>query len=284
MELKYRAKPPPQRSAIIEVEYGRDGKLHRRPSGLPTARNEAQEQRLREAWTAHSDQLATLEELDPGGNLPGLGSAMKHYRAALGATYETMNVIALGVHGSTVEAHAARADELLLEDAAAELVGLAATHGLFIRQFDTWLDYVSDAVGEPSTEAVEAAIGVALSTRDVSEIDPDVSVPLGEIADAVEPHLAAGPEDRLRSELLRSVGNVLSGFFSSAMKLVRKAASKAQDGFMEGIKFSTKWATVAVAIGVSEFVVALVASRTSEFGWITPVLDFLKMMLKKLSP
>ena len=280
-EAEYRAKPPPQRTAIIEVEYGEDGKLHRRPSGPPTARNEAQEQRLRNAWSAHSEQLATLEELDPGRNLPGLSAAMKHYRAALGSKYEAMNVISLGVHGSTIEAHAARADELLLEDAAAELVGLAAAHGLFIRQFDTWLDYVRDTFGEPTADAVEAAIGVARSTRDVPEIiDADVSDPIGELADAVEQQLTVGPEDRLRQELLRSVGNVLSGLFASAVKLVREAGSKARNGLMEGIKLSTKLATVAVTIGVSDFVVSLIASHTGEFGWITPILDFLKMKLK----
>ena len=285
LELEYRAKPPPQRSAIIEVEYGRDGKLHRRPSGLPTARNEAQEQRLREAWTAHSDQLATLEELDPGGNLPGLGSAMKHYRAALGSTYETMNVIALGVHGSTVEAHAARADELLLEDAAAELVGLAATHGLFIRQFDTWLDYVSDASGEPTAKLVEHGCGFARSTRDASEIiADDVSIPIGVLADAAEQPLGSNIEERppqiVERELLRSVGNILSGLFAPLVDFARDTGSAARKGSLRGTEDFAERTTLAIAIGVSAHVMALVSGLPGVFGWIVAVLALLKRKSK----
>jgi len=89
--------------------------------------------RLRAAWAAHSEQLAGLEILEPARNSPALAHAIKFYRAALGSEYELLQVIALGVHGERLSAYAARADMLVLEDVAAELVGIAVAHGLFIR-------------------------------------------------------------------------------------------------------------------------------------------------------
>jgi len=40
-----------------------------------------------------------------------------------------MNVIALVVHGTRLSAFSERADSILMEDAAAEVVSLAASHG-----------------------------------------------------------------------------------------------------------------------------------------------------------
>ena len=238
-EDEFSSNPPPQRSAIIKVEVGDDGKVHRRLSQPPVARDEAQEQRLRAAWAAHAEQLASLEELDPTRNTPALGRAMELYRAALGSSYDEMNVIAVGVHGASLEAYAGGADKVLLEDAAAELVGLAAAHGLFIRQFDAWLDYLSDASGEPTSEIVEAGIGVARSTRNELElIAEDVAIPIIELADAAEPPLTADPEDRpplvVQRELLRSVGNVLSGLFGPLVDYARDLRVAARKGTITG--------------------------------------------------
>ncbi|MBT5812221.1 MAG: hypothetical protein HOI19_17745 [Rhodospirillaceae bacterium] len=284
LEVDYRAEAPPQRPAIIEVEYGEDRKLHRRSSPPPKARNEAQEQRLREAWLAHSAQLAVLEEMDPGKNSPAFGRALNNYRAALGRSFEAMKVIALGVHGAGFIAYAERADALLLEDAAAELVGLAATHGLFIRQFDAWLDYLNDATGEPSIETVEAAIQVARSTGDAPDlIADDVVAPLNGLADMAERPLAANPEDRppriVERELLRSVGNVLSGILGPLLELARDSGGKAREGMLGGVKHFANLATLAVAIAGTEYVVTLATGAPGQFGWLIPVLKFLKMKL-----
>lgn len=285
LEAEYRSKVPPQRSAIIEVGYGEDRRLHRRSGPPPEARDEAQQQRLRDAWAAHSEQLATLEELDPGRNAPALGQAIRHYRTALGSTYEDLNVIALGVHGARLAAHAARADEQLLEDAAGELVGVAAAHGLFINQFDAWRDYLDDASGEPTPETVEAAIEVALSMRDVPElIDDDIAIPINELADAAVEPLAANPEDRPRPlverELLRSVGNVLSGMFAPLVDYASDAGSAVREGSLDGIQDFSKQATLALAFAGSSSVL-LLAAGFGEFAWIGPVVAFLKMKLKK---
>jgi|TARA_B100000315_G_scaffold130527_1_gene120151 hypothetical protein len=236
-------------------------------------------------WAAHSKQLEALEELNPGNSSPALGHAIKNYREALGSIFDTMNVIALGVHGARIEAHAARADAQLLEDAAAELVALAAAHGLFIRQFDSWLEYVADAVGEPSSEAIQDAIGAARATGDEPELfADDLSDAIGELAVAAEQPLTADPEDRppqiVERELLRSVGNILSGLLAPLVDFARDAGPAARRGALGGIEDFTRKATQAVLFGGSAYVLALAAGLPGEFGWIIPVLAFLKMKLK----
>ena len=279
MEAHYRAATPAQRPAIIEVAYGEDGRLHRVPSAPPGARDDAQADRQRAAWQAHSEQLAELEEMNPGGNEPRFGSALKAYRAALGLTFDEMNVIALGVHGSRIDAYAARADDTFLEDIASEVVALSAAHGLFIRQFPEWLNYVADASGEPTGDAVNAAIAVAKATINAPEI-------IGEdVAEAATSLAAdANPDDQppqaVKSELLRSVGNVLSGMFEPLVAFARDAKFEARRGSLDGIKEFSKKATLAVAFGGASYVLALAAGMPAEFGWIIPVLTLLKSKLK----
>ncbi len=195
-----------------------------------------------------------------------------------------MNVIALGVHGARLTAYSDRADALLLEDAAAELVALAAAHGLFIRQFDEWLEYLNDGSGEISPEIVNAAIYIARSTSDATEIiADDVSIPIGELAEAAEQPLAANPEDRppkiVERELLRSVGNILSGLFTPLVDYARDAGSAARKGSLGGIEIFTKRATQAIIFAGTAYIQVLVSGQPGEFGWIIPALALLKMKL-----
>ena len=285
LEAEYRAKAPAQRPAIIEVAVGEDRRLHRVPSRPPAARDDAQEQRLRSAWAAHADQLSALEALDPGRNSPGLGRALADYRRALGSAYEGLDVIAVGVHGTRIEGHAARADERLMEDAAGELTALAASHALFIRQFETWREYLADAIVEPSEAMVAAAVDVARSATAHAElIGEDVSEPLIALAEIARPPLAADPEDRptaiVQSELLHSVGNVLSGALGWLVDYARQAGTAARNGNLDGIKEVSKQATIALAFGSSSYALALAAGMPAEFGWLVPVLAFLKMKFK----
>lgn len=289
LEAQYRATTPPQRSAIIEVAYGEDGRLHRQPSQPPGARDEAQARRQHAAWQAHSEQLAALEERDPGRNSPAFGSALKSYRAALGSKFEAMDVIKLGVHGTRIDAYAARADETFLEDIASEVVALSAAHGLFIRQFPEWLDYISDASGEPTTDAVDAAINVAKATAEAPDIiGDDVAEAAIELAEAATRPLAANPEDRppriVERELLRSTGNILSGMFDPLVKYARDMGSGGRKGSIKGFEKGTeafvKRATLAVAFGGTSYVLALAAGMPAEFGWIISVLTLLKSKLK----
>lgn len=287
LEAQYRAEAPAQRPAIIEVEVGDDGRLHRIPSRPPVARDDAQAQRLRSAWAAHADQLSALESLDPGRNSPGLGRALADYRHALGPAYAELDVIALGVHGTRIEGHAARADERLMDDAAGELVALAASHALFIRQFAAWREYLEDAADEPSDEVMRAALEFARSAAAQTEIvAEDVAEPLVALAELARPPLAAEPEDRptptVKRELLRSEGNILSGLLGSLMDYARDTGTEARKKSIEGSGRVAHILPIALALAGADYVQTLIAGAPYEFGWIPQVLLFLKTKLLPL--
>lgn len=286
LEAKHRAKVPQQRLATIEVEYHEDGKLHRRPIAGPEARDAAQEERLRSAWTAHSTRIASLDALDPGRNDPAFGRMIKDYRAALGSRYEELDVISLGVHGDTLTAYASRADDLFLEGAASEFVGVAASHGMFIRQFPVWQEYVKDSSGDLPLDALAAGVGLAREIRDATDIiDEDVADPLNALADAGELPLDPASSDQpplmVKRELLRSIGNVLSGLFAPLLEFARDAGKGLLKGSVDGFEDYGKRITLAVLIGGSAYVAALATGLPAEFGWVTSVIACLKMALGK---
>lgn len=273
LEAKYRAVPPPQQPATIEVEIREDGKLHRRASSAPSFNDAAKEMRLRTAWQAHSDLLASLEILAPGHNTPGFLDALSAYRNALGTTFDTLNIIALGVHGTRLENFAAHADDLFLGEPASELLSLASAHGLFILQFEEWREYVINSHEEPPTEIIDAAIEFAHFTKNENDIiDDDVSDPLGQLADIAR-DAERGTSKLVKSELLRSVGNILSGFYTPLLEAIRT-------GTLDGVKEASKKVTIALLLGASIYVTALASGMPTEFGWVIPLAAFIKMKLK----
>ncbi len=283
LEAENRANTPQQKPAIIEVAYGEDNVVHRLPSRPPEPRDDAQDARLREAWAAHTALFGGLEALNPGRNAPALAQTMQLYRAALGENFEELRVIALGVHGMSLEAHAAHADETLLDDAKGALVGMAASHGLFIRQFYAWLEYLKDTDPAPSEEVVEAAVAVARVTREIAGlIGEDVAEPLNELADVALPSLSADPADRpatvVQSEFLRSLGNVLSVSLAPFVTFARDAGARARKGALDGVEESTKslFKKVSTAILFGGSALALAAQYPAAFGWLTHVVTFLR--------
>ena len=241
LEADFRATPPPQRPAIIQAAYREDDRLHLDPPPPPSARDAPQANRQRDAWAAHDEQLAGLEILDPGRTSPAFGRALKCYCDALGENFDSLNIIALGVHGARLDAFAARADDLFLEDAASEFVALAAAHGLFIGQFPEWLAYVDDTSGDPTAAMVEAAANVVGSIKDAPElIGEDVENAATLIAEAAAPPLAADlaarPPVIVQRELLRSVGYIASALFQPLVAYAREIGSALKEESLEGAK------------------------------------------------
>ena len=209
-----------------------------------------------------SEQLVALEAIEPGKNSPALGAALERYRGALGNSYEDMNVIALGVHGTRMTAFSARADAILMEDAAAEIVSLAASHGLFINQFKTWQDYLDDAAGEPELKMIEAGIEISRATEELPElIADDVVEAAKDLADAAEPPLIANSIDRpptvVQTELLRSVGNILSGILTPLVTFARDIGSGARKGMVSGSEEFAKMATKVFGWSAMAYIIAL---------------------------
>ena len=279
--------PPPQRPAIIEVEPGADGRLRRCRSGVPIARDEAEEDRLRAAWTAQSEQLAALEAMDPGKNLPALGAALKRYRKALGYSYEDMNVIELGVHGNALISYSTRADELLMPDAASEIESLAISHGLFILQFGAWNSYKEDAAGEPNADLINTVANVARATEELPDlIAGDVSEPAVGLANlAAPPPLTADPEfppdPAVQNELQRSVDNILSGLGQTLRRFGGTVDRGAEKGVEKGSEVLAEKATQFLGWSGIGLLGTLATGMPVEFSWLAPLIELLRKQQKK---
>jgi hypothetical protein len=118
-------------------------------------------------------------------------------------------------------------------------------------------------------------------------ISDDIAVPINSLADVAERPVSANPEDRpsqiVERELLRSLGNVLSGILSPFLNYARDAKSAARKENLRGVEEFKKGTTAAVLFGNTAFVASLAASMPAEFGCIILGLMFLKTKLK-LSP
>lgn len=283
LEARYRNPPlevPPQRPAIIEVEYGEDGRLHRKPSHPSDARDAAQDRRRRSAWGALSAQVAVLVDLDPGGNIPGFTRAVRDYRVALGLAYEDLDVVALGTHGFRIEGYAAGARDIFMEEAAAEVTAFAASHGLFVRQFPEWHEYLTDAQGEAPDATVEAALPVAAATLKAHDlIGADVSEPLAALAEVAVP--ADNPPEGVKREYLRSLGNVLAGMFGPVLDYARDAGAVTRKESLVGIGELAKLAPKVLAFAAAAEFVDLAAAYPATFGWLKAAVEFLRLKLDK---
>lgn len=272
---------PSQRPAVIEVEPGEDGRLRRKPSAPPPVDDAARDRRLRDAWAAHETALSALEALNPGRNEPGLTSAIAAYRDAMGTSYDDLNVIALGAHGERLIGYTARIDDLLVGAGAAELAALVALHGLFVRQFEAWREYVGDSRPDPTPEVVAAAAALSRETRNFPNLFArdliNVAVDLGE---AATPPLTADPDDRLPRAVAFGVVdsdiNILSGLSTQVPRYLRDAGSRARIGSLDGVENAARRATEAALFFGLGSIGTLITGLPGELSYLTGIIALLK--------
>jgi hypothetical protein len=271
MEAEYRPPAPPievpdQRPAIIEVEVGEDGKLHRRIPHAPEVRDKAQEESLREAWQAHRHQLDDLLAIQQGHNDPVLQSILSRYVDALGNVYESINIIAVGIHGERLKAQAKRADERYLEHIAGELEAMAIAHDLFVRQFPKWREHLDTAKEPASDETINVAIELPNSLSKTDIITSEVKEPLNDLA---QDTLTSDPDFRLTlsNELLHSEENILAALLGWAVKHIKEAGGK---------RNKISFEKIAAIVTIMQNLPILL---TQIWGWVEPVLNFVKRIL-----
>lgn len=272
---------PAQRPAVIEVQEGDDGRLERKAPDPPHLDDEAREQRLRAAWAAHDQALSALQALNPGRNEPGLTHALAAYREAMGATFDDLNVIALGTHGERLIAYTVRIDDLLIGSGAAELAALVALHGLFVRQFEEWRQYIGDGRPDPTPEVVAAAAAIARETKNFPNLFSgeliDVAV---ELAEAATLPLTADPADRLpRAVTLGVVDsdiNILSGLATQVPRYLRDAGGRARKGSLDGVENASRRATEAGLFFGLGAIGTLITGLPGELSFLTGIIALLK--------
>ncbi|WP_135079621.1 hypothetical protein [Terasakiella sp. SH-1] len=292
IEEKYRGKPPvdevaEQRQASVQTEYHEDGLLHRRPPPAPALKGEAQEGRLRVAWQSHLHMFEDLAELQPGRNYPAVGNFLKRYQAALGVSFDELNVIALGTQGLRLQNLADSANDFFLEDAVAEIKALKDSHHLFIRQFQDWLDYLDDAGIDIPQEAIEDSKDVLEETEHEPELfAEDLRAPVHDLLEEVDTNILPDPEDRIqlsdtdKLNLVRVVGNIFSGLFEPLFPLARKAQKTGVALSGPLLDFGKKVVKFVKSPVVISLLTGGAVAVAQELGWIKPIADLILSVIK----
>lgn len=272
---------PAQRPAVIEVQEGDDGRLDRKVPEPPHLDDAAREDRLRAAWAAHDQALSALQALNPGRNEPGLAHALAAYREAMGATFDDLNVIALGTHGERLVGYTARIDDLLVGAGAAELAALVALHGLFVRQFEEWRQYIGDGRPDPIPEVVAAAAALARETKNFPNLFSGELIEVAvDLAEAATLPLTADPGDRLpRAVALGVVDsdiNILSGLSTQVPRYLRDAGARARKGSLDGVENASRRATEAGLFFGLGAIGTLITGLPGELSFLTGIIALLK--------
>ena len=261
----------------------RDGAVHKAPHPTPAPPDERRAG-AESAWTALKQLLDDLAESPAGRNHPRIGRALDRCRSALGDEFQQMAVIMLGVHASRIDQIAQRADDILMEEDAANLVALNAQLGLFLGQFPEWSEYargIADGFGtdEAEQKAVSDASGAVRAMRNEAPdlLAPDAVDALAELeeeatpgTDADDPGALAPPANR--RSFLRTCRDLF-------LKLSDVVVTHARRGIERGIERHFEAATVSALFAASTWLLALATGLPVEFSWLSGVVTYLIRIL-----
>ena len=132
---------PSQLPSPLQFRF-RDGALHTAAPPAPRL-SPFRKPSVSEAWEALTALLSDIESDESGRNNPTLGRVLRACRHALGASFNDVRPILLGVHAGRLQQLSVRADELLLPEAAAELTALSEHVTMFLKQFPDWQAYAT---------------------------------------------------------------------------------------------------------------------------------------------
>ncbi|MBX9813807.1 MAG: hypothetical protein K2X76_03820, partial [Sphingomonas sp.] len=276
---------PPQRPAEVQTVI-RDGRLalaHDPPA--PIAPD--QDARRQAAWRAIRGALDDYVAAGPTNNHPRLDRLIDRLSAALGASFNTLNPIGLGIQAQYVQHYAERADQFLTPERASDLVGLNMTLGAFLPRFPEWQAYRDDQ-GTPAdvpAEALPAAEAVveALGREDFAE--PELDAKLEElVADAQDEAAIRDPDEPklqvYRRRLLRALGNVFATLGRPALDWVKGRGGALTKGIDQGLESVGKRATQGLFL-VLAHQLSLLAGLYPDLAWLGPLLTFLRDNLPK---
>lgn len=287
-------KIPPQHPNDLQT-IARDGRVARLI--VPPAPVGAdQELRRRAAWdairTAVDDWLA-----DGPTNSPRLDRSMMRIAAAIGDSFDAVNPVGLGIHAETLQAMAVRADDILMAERAAGLVGLNMAIARFLLQFVEWTDFLGDAHVRPnvSPEVLASAIVIsdAIAQSDVAE--PEVVAALTEQAVDARDEAAAHDPDvpptaAHRQRFIVGLGNTLATWGEIALEYIRptarkggtiagKAAKAGLDRFGKGVGTGMEKAGEAAVLslfGLAGHELLLLAGQTPGLAWLVSLVTLFK--------
>ena len=261
----------------------RDEAVHKAPHPAPVPPDERRAG-AESAWTALRQLLDDLAESSAGQNHPRIGRILNRCRSALGDEYQQMDVVMLGVHASRVDQIAQRADDILMEEDAANLVAFNVQLRLFLGQFPEWSEYergIADRFGSDEAEqkAVSDASDAVQAMRHEAPdlLAPDAVDALTELeeeatpeTDADDPGAPAPPANR--RSFLRACRDLF-------VKLSDVVVTHARRGIERGIERHFEAATAGALFAASTWLLALATGLPAEFGWLSGIVTYLARIL-----
>lgn len=225
----------------------------------------------------HWDELKrdTQLLLTHSGNNPQLFRRIADYDAALGESPNTINEISLGLRGEALRLSVQRSEEELLGGILGDFDGLLAKHELFMRQLPKWLTYrnpdefahVPVGVIDLTEEQIESMLQLFAGRPDL--IDPAVVDHLQSMRRASKEEEAPSLARKLWLGLLRSLQNVMNSLGAFAIQFGRKTRDEV---LQQGSKKAAIFLVALGGVGLMDLVNLL----PTEFGWLAPVLIFLR--------
>ncbi len=287
-EVRRRSEPALPAAAAAPLDAAFEGDLLTARHAAPEAFAEpAAERRAREAWGALRDYHADLSGLLAGRNMPSLDRALAAFGGALGADYAELNVFALGTHGRRIARIAESADEVLLEDAAADLREFASAISLYLDRFEEWRSYLGDAAAAPGGADLKAARETAAELLDALSVEAWVEVGLPTELRRLDEGLDDAPGDPVVAHgFLGGLRNVVSAIGRKVLDGVRAArrlpgrlGAAVVSELQRNIASRAAGAITAAALGFlaaqSPKLAALAERLPAQFGWLRDLLAFL---------
>ncbi|SEA88723.1 hypothetical protein [Rubrimonas cliftonensis] len=272
--------PPAERPAPVHFEM-RDGALRPAPP-LAEAARPGFVAAARAGLVAAADDLLAA---GAGRQNPRLATVLGRLREALGPDPDALDAMSLGVCAGRLSAQAARADETLMPQDAAELVALDIELQRFLAHLPEWRAYLEDVSrGFDAPEVEQAAVADAAAAMEaIARAAPDLiaedaAESLAELRDAATPD--PSPDDPTplapalaRRSYLRAARSALRALAAHALGPVARGAGKGVEKAAEGAAFAA--AGVGVVAGLS----ALAARLPSEFGWLAAVVGHIARLV-----
>ena len=156
------------------------------------------EARAKQGWAALLDYLSDFTEQRARivNQLPSLAKAFNALERALGEEYDAINPVQLGMQAERLIRLSKRAQEMLLEDDADDVLEFTVQLARYLPRFPAWQEYLRDAEDEDAAR-VQRALADLRALNSGLKSEPSVTEPVhvihGEILDAV----ADLPEDQL---------------------------------------------------------------------------------------
>ncbi|MGN6365854.1 hypothetical protein [Asticcacaulis taihuensis] len=274
---------PDQLRSPIET-YIENDRVRRRHADPLANFDQSKVSQIKSAHATALEAIADFETIHNCQNHPGFLQAIGRLKEALGETVADLDVVRAGLVAQRIQENAIRANEIFMPETAADVVYLNTVLQININQFTDWSAYVSDALQDPALTDQTKQLELLLSKRITSSpaLHDSTANALVELtAIAHEASDADNQNSLVWAGFDRSLTNVMSTASKDAVAKEGRAPGfyqQLKDTAADGLKEGTKELTKKMVVGSGDLLFEL-GKTTIRWGWILPVLNYLKSHL-----